>query len=87
MCLSLKPAIFLMCRLDGHDVQYLNRLFPLINPIENGITSADVHSEKVITWEMQLFLVRSSRIRILFQHVKPSFYQLFTLFGPCAKVV
>nr|AAU83367.1 hypothetical protein GZ27E7_41 [uncultured archaeon GZfos27E7] len=66
----LKHSIFLMCLFNRHNIQYLNGLFLLVNSAEYRITSTYVHPEEVVTWKLQLLLVCSSGMRIVFQHFK-----------------
>jgi len=70
-----------MCLFNRHNIQYLNGLFPLVNSVEDRITSTYMHPKKVIIWKLQLLLVISSGIRIIFQRFKFSFNQPFALFG------
>jgi len=77
----LKPAVLLMRFVNCHDVSHFNNLFRLVDSVEYRKTSTHMHPEKVIIRKLQLLLVISSMIWILFQNLKLSFNQPFTLFG------
>jgi hypothetical protein len=64
---------------NGHNVQDLNRLFLLVNSVEDRVTSTYMHPKKVVVREVQFFLVISSRSRIFFQRFELPFNQTLAL--------